>query len=170
MSRTTKLMKGKVGKPKVKKVYLEETLPSPFGRRVEPPSQPMKSDPSKKFLKKKKGDPDLMLKLEFDEDGEVAAKENSSVSAAAVVKPKVARVKREKKEPGTPRVKKTPVPKGTPTKKVKKRNPWSDEESQKSDSELDESEPIIPRETKSQRASASKPKYTFDFSEEEEEE
>ncbi|KAI4797448.1 hypothetical protein KUCAC02_025083 [Chaenocephalus aceratus] len=27
--------------------------------------------------------------------------------------------------------------------------------------------PVIPRETKSQRASAAKPKYTFDFSEEE---
>lgn len=43
------------------------------------------------------------MKLEFDEDGEVATKENpsenSSVSAAAS-KPKVARVKREKKEPG----------------------------------------------------------------------
>ncbi|MEQ2157522.1 DNA topoisomerase 2-beta [Goodea atripinnis] len=37
-------------------------------------------------------------------------------------------------------------------KKVKKRNPWSDDES-KSDSDLEDNEPIIPRETKSQRAS-----------------
>lgn len=54
VGRVTKLVKGKVGKPKVKKVHLEETLPSPYGRRVEPPSQPMKSDPAKKLLKKKK--------------------------------------------------------------------------------------------------------------------
>ena len=53
---------------------------------------------------------------------------------------------------GTPRVKKNPVPKGASAKKVKKRNPWSDDES-KSDSDLENSEPIIPRETKSQRAS-----------------
>jgi len=44
-------------------------------------------------------DSDLAVKLEFDEDGEGATKENLSVSAAAS-KPKVPRVKREKKEPG----------------------------------------------------------------------
>lgn len=55
---------------------------------------------------------------------------------------------------GAPKVRKPPAPKGTgtPAKKVKKRNPWSDDES-KSESDLEESEPIIPRETKSQRAS-----------------
>lgn len=51
-------------------------------------------------------------------------------------------------------MRKPPAPKGTgaPAKKVKKRNPWSDDES-KSESDLEDSEPIIPRETKSQRAS-----------------
>lgn len=49
-------------------------------------------------------------------------------------------------------MRKAPGPKGTPAKKVKKRNPWSDDES-KSDSDLENSEPVIPRETKSQRAS-----------------
>lgn len=49
-----KLVKGKVGKPKVKKMNLEETLPSPFARRVEPPTQPIKSDAAKKLTKKKK--------------------------------------------------------------------------------------------------------------------
>lgn len=49
-----KLVKGKVGKPKVKKLNLEETLPSPFARRVEPPTQPIKSDAAKKLTKKKK--------------------------------------------------------------------------------------------------------------------
>ncbi|XP_035537041.1 DNA topoisomerase 2-beta isoform X2 [Morone saxatilis] len=158
-----KLVKGKVGKPKVKKMNLEETMPSPFGRRVEPPTQPLKSDAAKKLTKKKKGDADLAVKLEFEDDGlggEGATAENS------VAKPKAPRVKKEKKEPAAPRVRKPPGPKGTPAKKVKKRNPWSDDES-KSDSDLENSEPIIPRENKSQRASAAKPKYTFDFSEEE---
>ncbi|XP_071763633.1 DNA topoisomerase 2-beta isoform X1 [Centroberyx gerrardi] len=163
VGRATKLVKGKVGKPKAKKLHLEETLPSPFGRRVEPPTQPMKSDATKKLTKKKKGDSDVAVKLELDEDGlggEGGAVENSPV------KPKTPRVKKEKKEPGTPRVRKTPVPKVPSAKKVKKRNPWSEEDS-KSDDDMEESKPVIPRETKSQRASASKPKYTFDFSEEE---
>lgn len=54
LGKAIKLVKGKVGKPKVKKMNLEETLPSPFGRRVEPPTQPIKSDAAKKMTKKKK--------------------------------------------------------------------------------------------------------------------
>lgn len=49
-----KLVKGKVGKAKVKKMNLEETLPSLFARRVEPPTQPIKADAAKKLTKKKK--------------------------------------------------------------------------------------------------------------------
>uniref|UniRef100_A0A673BGD1 DNA topoisomerase 2 n=1 Tax=Sphaeramia orbicularis TaxID=375764 RepID=A0A673BGD1_9TELE len=49
-----KLVKGKIGKPKVKKLNLEETMPSPFGRRIEPPTQAIKSDAAKKLTKKKK--------------------------------------------------------------------------------------------------------------------
>lgn len=117
-----KLVKGKVGKPKAKKLNLEETLPSPFARRVEPPSQPIKSDAAKKMTKKKKvprgddhltkeslepsytswfpsqSDADPAVKLEFDEDGlggEAGAGDNS------VAKPKAPRVRKEKKEPGT---------------------------------------------------------------------
>ncbi|XP_059205625.1 DNA topoisomerase 2-beta isoform X1 [Centropristis striata] len=166
LGKAVKMVKGKVGKPKAKKMNLEETMPSPFGRRVEPPTQAIRSDAAKKMTKKKKADVDPAVKLEFDEDGlavEVATGENS---VPTVPKPKTPRVKKEKKEPGTPRVRKPPGPKSASAKKVKKRNPWSDDEC-KSDSDL-ESQPVIPRETKSQRASASKPKYTFDFSEEEE--
>ncbi|CAL8371464.1 unnamed protein product, partial [Boreogadus saida] len=54
VGRVTKLVKGKVGKPKVKKAHLEETLPSPYGRRVEPPSQPVKADAVKKLIRRKK--------------------------------------------------------------------------------------------------------------------
>lgn len=49
-----RLVKGKVGKPKVKKMNLEETMPSQFARRVEPPTQPIKSDSAKKLIRKKK--------------------------------------------------------------------------------------------------------------------
>ena len=54
LGKAIKLVKGKVGKPKLKKMNLEETLPSPFGRRVDPPTQPIKSDAAKKLTKKKK--------------------------------------------------------------------------------------------------------------------
>ncbi|XP_055732864.1 DNA topoisomerase 2-beta-like isoform X4 [Salvelinus fontinalis] len=174
----TKLVKGKVGKPKVKKLHLEETLPSPYGRRVVPTiTQAMKTDASKKMTKKKKGDADLVMKLEFDDEmgvlgsdggtGENSLNSSSNTPAPTPAKPKAPRVKREKKEPGTPRSRKPPTPKGSSGKKVKKRNPWSEDES-KSESDLEDSEPVvIPRDTKSQRASAVKPKYTFDFSEEE---
>lgn len=47
-------------------------------------------------------------------------------------------------------MRKPPAPKGA--KKVKRRNPWSEDES-KSDSELENSELVVPRENKSQRAS-----------------
>lgn len=52
---TSKPIKGKVGKPKMKKLHLEETMPSPFGRRIVPQiTSAMKADASKKLLKKKK--------------------------------------------------------------------------------------------------------------------
>lgn len=54
LGKAIKLVKGKVGKPKVKKMNLEETLPSPFARRVAPPTQPIKADAAKKMTKKKK--------------------------------------------------------------------------------------------------------------------
>ncbi|KAK9526301.1 hypothetical protein VZT92_015009 [Zoarces viviparus] len=170
LGKAVKLVKGKVGKPKAKKLNLEETLPSPFGRRVEPPTQAIRSDAAKKLsARKKKSDIDPALKLEFEEDGLGGEGATGATGENAVTKPKAPRVKREKKEPGAPRVRKPPAPKGTAVKKVKKRNPWSEDDS-KSDSDMEDSQPvIIPRETKSQRASASKPKYTFDFSEEEEE-
>ncbi|XP_016380045.1 DNA topoisomerase 2-beta-like isoform X2 [Sinocyclocheilus rhinocerous] len=175
--KAVKLVKGKVGKPKVKKMHLEETLPSPFGRRIEPQvTLAMKADASKKLTKKKKVEVDM--KLEFDEDSALGSNEgeNSLISPSGLpnpgAKPKAPRVKREKKEPGAPRQRKPAAPKG-PAKKVKKRNPWSDDDevdNDRSDNELDENEPVIPRDTSYRRASAVKAKYTFDFSEEEEEE
>ncbi|TRY99029.1 hypothetical protein DNTS_024575 [Danionella cerebrum] len=156
-----KLVKGKVGKPKVKKMHLEETMPSPFGRRVEP-----------------QGEVDVAMKLDLDDDSVQASNggENSLISPSGLPnprsKPKAPRVKREKKEPGTPRQRKPAGAKGA-LKKVKKRNPWSDDDDEdgddsQSENELDENRPVIPRETTSRRSTAVKAKYTFDFSEEEE--
>ncbi|KAH0513860.1 DNA topoisomerase 2-beta, partial [Microtus ochrogaster] len=165
-----KAIKGKVGKPKVKKLQLEETMPSPYGRRIVPEITAMKADASRKLLKKKKGDPDTAaVKTEFDEEFsgtpvEGTGEETLTPSAPVNKGPKP---KREKKEPGT-RVRKTPTSSGKPNaKKVKKRNPWSDDES-KSESDLEETEPVvIPRDSLLRRAAAERPKYTFDFSEEE---
>jgi len=54
IGKTIKMLKGKVGKPKAKKLNLEETLPSPFGRRVEPPTQAIRADAAKKLSRRKK--------------------------------------------------------------------------------------------------------------------
>lgn len=165
-----KAIKGKVGKPKVKKLQLEETMPSPYGRRVIPEITAMKADASKKLLKKKKGDLDTAaVKVEFDEEFSGVPVEGVGEEALIPSAPinKGPKPKREKKEPGT-RVRKTPTSSGKPSaKKVKKRNPWSDDES-KSESDLEETEPVvIPRDSLLRRAAAERPKYTFDFSEEE---
>uniref|UniRef100_A0A2K6K1T2 DNA topoisomerase 2 n=1 Tax=Rhinopithecus bieti TaxID=61621 RepID=A0A2K6K1T2_RHIBE len=165
-----KAIKGKVGKPKVKKLQLEETMPSPYGRRIIPEITAMKADASKKLLKKKKGDLDTAaVKVEFDEEFSGVSVEGAGEEALIPSAPinKGPKPKREKKEPGT-RVRKTPTSSGKPSaKKVKKRNPWSDDES-KSESDLEETEPVvIPRDSLLRRAAAERPKYTFDFSEEE---
>lgn len=165
-----KAIKGKVGKPKVKKLQLEETMPSPYGRRIIPEITAMKADASKKLLKKKKGDLDTTaVKVEFDEEFSGTPIEGTGEEALTQSAPvnKGPKPKREKKEPGT-RVRKTPTTSGKPSaKKVKKRNPWSDDES-KSESDLEETEPVvIPRDSLLRRAAAERPKYTFDFSEEE---
>ncbi|XP_040819606.1 DNA topoisomerase 2-beta isoform X5 [Ochotona curzoniae] len=165
-----KAIKGKVGKPKVKKLQLEETMPSPYGRRIVPEITAMKADASKKLLKKKKGDLDTTaVKTEFDEEFTGTTMEGTGEDTVTPLAPvsKGPKPKREKKEPGA-RVRKTPTSSGKPgAKKVKKRNPWSDDDS-KSESDLEETEPVvIPRDSLLRRAAAERPKYTFDFSEEE---
>ncbi|KAE8596726.1 hypothetical protein XENTR_v10016221 [Xenopus tropicalis] len=164
-----KAIKGKIGKPKMKKLQLEETLPSLYGRRVEPQISAMKADASKKMLKKKKGEIDsIALKMEFDEEFSSAPAEGGAEDSMNTTPVKPVKPKRERKEPG-PRAKKTVLTPKSSTKKGKKRNPWSDNES-KSDSDLEEAEAepvVIPRDSLLRRAAAERPKYTFDFSEEE---
>ncbi|XP_015683435.1 DNA topoisomerase 2-beta [Protobothrops mucrosquamatus] len=167
---TGKPIKGKVGKPKMKKFHLEETMPSPFGRRIVPQiTSAMKADTSKKLLKKKKEDlHTTAIKLEFDEEFGGTPIEGAGEDLLKTSGPmtKTPKPKREKEESGT-RLRRTPSSTKSAAKKVKKRNPWSDDES-KSESDLEENEPvIIPRDSLLRRAAAERPKYTFDFSEEE---
>lgn len=117
-----------MGKPKVKKMNLEETLPSPFGRRVEPPTQAIKSDAAKKLTKKKKVRPvDVYTETRrvrtpgylqlvfcfcfFNSQGDVdpvvklefdddGLGGEGGAGDNSVAKPKAPRVKKEKKEPG----------------------------------------------------------------------
>uniref|UniRef100_A0A286XM71 DNA topoisomerase II beta n=1 Tax=Cavia porcellus TaxID=10141 RepID=A0A286XM71_CAVPO len=121
------------------------------------------------FVEELDGDLDTtVVKVEFDEEFSGTPVEGTGEEALAPSAPisKGPKPKREKKEPGT-RVRKTPTASGKPSaKKVKKRNPWSDDES-KSESDLEETEPVvIPRDSLLRRAAAERPKYTFDFSEE----
>ncbi|KAG8455002.1 hypothetical protein GDO86_001284 [Hymenochirus boettgeri] len=164
-----KAIKGKVGKSKIKKLQLEETLPSLYGRRIEPQITAMKADASKKLLKKKKGEMDsIALKMEFDDEFGSAPAEGGAEDSQNTTPQKPVKPKREKKEPGSRAKKNILTPKSS-IKKGKKRNPWSEDES-KSDSDLEEAEAepvVIPRDSLLRRAAAERPKYTFDFSEEE---
>ncbi|XP_069814764.1 DNA topoisomerase 2-beta [Dendropsophus ebraccatus] len=168
---SSKAVKGKIGKPKMKKLQLEETLPSMYGRRVEPQISAMKADVSKKMLKKKKGEMDsLALKLEFDDEfGTTVGEGGEDSQTTTPVKPVKPKRERKEKEPGSRAKKNSLTPKAT-VKKGKKRNPWSEDES-KSDSDIEEAEVVepvvIPRDSLLRRAAAERPKYTFDFSEEE---
>ncbi|XP_056375981.1 DNA topoisomerase 2-beta isoform X1 [Hyla sarda] len=168
---SSKAIKGKIGKPKMKKLQLEETLPSVYGRRVEPQITAMKADASKKMLKKKKGEMDsLALKLEFDDEfGTTLGEGGEDSQTTTPVKPVKPKRERKEKEPGS-RAKKNSLTPKPPVKKGKKRNPWSEDES-KSDSDIEEPEVVepvvIPRDSSLRRAAAERPKYTFDFSEEE---
>ncbi|XP_072216489.1 DNA topoisomerase 2-beta-like [Excalfactoria chinensis] len=98
-----KPIKGEVGKPKMKKLQLEETMPSPFGRRIVPQiTSAMKADASRKLLKRQKGDADAVaIKMEFDEEFGGAQADgggDDSVNTAAPAD-KIVKVKREKEEP-----------------------------------------------------------------------
>ncbi|XP_018425661.1 PREDICTED: DNA topoisomerase 2-beta isoform X1 [Nanorana parkeri] len=167
-----KAVKGKVGKPKTKKLQLEETLPSMYGRRIEPQISAMKADVSKKMLKKKKGEMDsLAMKMEFDDEfGSTPAEGGEDSQTPIIVKPVKPKREKKEREPGS-RAKRNSLTPKTPVKKGKKRNPWSEDES-KSESDLEEADVteavVIPRDSSLRRAAAERPKYTFDFSEEEE--
>lgn len=159
-----KAVKGKSGRPQVKKLQHQETLPSPHGRRVIPRvTTAMKAEATRKIIKKRIKCEDIARKMEFGDDDDTrdspgVSPENSpeNMTLAERLSKKV------KKEPGT-KAKETKGKKQLtlPFKPVKK-------EPQKqidSDSEF-EPEVVVPRAVQPRRATA-QIKYVLDSDEEE---
>ncbi|XP_065765657.1 DNA topoisomerase 2-alpha [Muntiacus reevesi] len=136
---------GKGGKAKGKKTQMAEILPSPSGKRVIPlVTIEMKAEAEKKIKKKIKS-----------ENTEGSPREDGVETESL----KQRLEKKQKREPVTKTKKQTTLP-FKPIKKAKKRNPWSDSESDMSSNESNFDVP--PREKESRRAAA-KTKFTMDL-------
>ncbi|XP_068832923.1 DNA topoisomerase 2-alpha [Capricornis sumatraensis] len=136
---------GKGGKAKGKKTQMVEILPSPSGKRVIPRvTEEMKTEAEKKIKKK--------IKSENTEGS--PQEEGMEVESL-----KLRLEKKQKRQPVTKTKKQTTLP-FKPIKKAKKRNPWSDSESDISSNESNFDVP--PREKESRRAAA-KTKFTMDL-------
>ncbi|KAI4556359.1 hypothetical protein MJT46_014982 [Ovis ammon polii x Ovis aries] len=136
---------GKGGKAKGKKTQMVEILPSPSGKRVIPRvTEEMKAEAEKKIKKK--------IKSENTEGS--PQEEGMEVESL-----KLRLEKKQKREPVTKTKKQTTLP-FKPIKKAKKRNPWSDSESDMSSNESNFDVP--PRERESRRAAANT-KFTMDL-------
>lgn len=136
---------GKGAKAKGKKTQMAEVLPSPCGKRVIPQvTIEMKAEAEKKIKKK--------IKNENTEG-------NSQEDGMEVESLKQRLEKKQKREPGTKTKKQTTLP-FKPIKKAKKRNPWSDSES---DMSSNESNFDVPPREKEPRRAAAKTKFTMDL-------
>ncbi|XP_032890927.1 DNA topoisomerase 2-alpha isoform X1 [Amblyraja radiata] len=150
-----KALKGKAGKGKAKRLHLE-TMPTPQGRRIVPRvTTAMKLDAGKKIIKKKgKDDTDsLVVKMEFDN------KEENSLEHVSLAERLT-----KKAEPGHKTNKASQKQTTLQFKPLdkKKRNPWSDSESESgSDVEVVD----LPPRDKPQRTTVSKAKYVLSSSE-----
>ncbi|XP_006156002.1 DNA topoisomerase 2-alpha isoform X2 [Tupaia chinensis] len=136
---------GKGGKGKGKKTQVAEVLPSPRGKRVIPRvTIEMKAEAEKKIKKK--------IKSENTE----GSPQEDGVELEGL---KQRIEKKQRREPGTKTKKQSTLP-FKPIKKGKKKNPWSDSESDMSSNESNFDVP--PRETEPRRAAA-KTKFTMDL-------
>ncbi|XP_012393194.1 DNA topoisomerase 2-alpha [Orcinus orca] len=136
---------GKGGKAKGKKTQRAEVLPSPCGKRVIPQvTIEMKAEAEKKIKKKIK-----------NENTEGSSREDGIEIEGL----KQRLEKKQKREPGTKTKKQTTLP-FKPVKKAKKRNPWSDSES---DIDSNESNFDVPPREKEPRRAATKTKFTMDL-------
>ncbi|KAK2503893.1 hypothetical protein MC885_011414 [Smutsia gigantea] len=143
-------LRGKGAKAKGKKTQMAEVLPSPCGKRVIPQvTIEMKAEAEKKIKKK--------IKNENNEGG--PQEDGMEVEGL-----KQRLEKKQKREPGTKTKKQTTLP-FKPIKKGKKRNPWSDSESDMSSNESNFDVP--PRETEPRRA-ATKTKFIVELDSDEE--
>uniref|UniRef100_UPI003AAD5223 DNA topoisomerase 2-alpha n=1 Tax=Centroberyx gerrardi TaxID=166262 RepID=UPI003AAD5223 len=160
-------VKGKGGKSKVVKVK-QETMPTPQGRRVIPRiTSTMKADANKKAgLTKGEGkrgkkikSEDVVMKMEFEEDGE-NAEPAEQMSLAA-------RLSKKTKAPAKEKVSKTgkqTTLQFKPVTKRSKKNASSDEESW-SDREMEEEEEVVAPRQKAERKTKSALKYSMSSSE-----
>ncbi|XP_059812399.1 DNA topoisomerase 2-alpha [Hypanus sabinus] len=148
MAHIGKAVKGKAGKGKVRKLQLEETMPSPQGRRIVPRvTTAMKAEASKKVIKKKgKGETDsLAVKMEFDDKEENSLEHVSLIKRAQPASKTMLMAQKQTKLQFKPLEK-------------KKKNPWSDSEPE---SDVDLEIVDLPPRRKPQRATASKAKYVL---------
>lgn len=136
---------GKGGKAKGKKAQMSEVLPSPRGKRVIPQvTMEMKAEAEKKIKKKIKS-----------ENAEAVPTEDGVEGGSLRQRLE----KKQKREPGTIAKKQTTLP-FKPIKKGKKRNPWSDSES---DMSSNESTFDVPPREKDPRRASTKAKFTVDL-------
>ncbi|XP_062894044.1 DNA topoisomerase 2-alpha [Mobula hypostoma] len=152
MAHIGKAVKGKAGKGKVRKLQLEETMPSPQGRRIVPRvTTAMKTEASKKVIKKKgKGETDsLAVKMRFDD------KEEDSLEHASLAD---RLIKKAQAGPKTMLMAQKQTKLQFKPLEQKKKNPWSDSESE---SDIDLETVDLPPRKKPQRATASKVKYVL---------
>lgn len=135
---------GKAGKGKGKKAQMcADVLPSPRGKRVIPQvTVEMKAEAEKKIRKKIKSE---NVEGTPAEDGVETGSLRQRIE------------KKQKREPGAKRQTTLPF---KPIKKGRKRNPWSDSES---DMSSNESNFEVPPREKEQRSAAAKAKFTVDL-------
>ncbi|NP_001082502.1 DNA topoisomerase II alpha L homeolog [Xenopus laevis] len=156
-----KVVKGKSGRPQVKKMQLQEIMPSPHGRRVIPRvTTAMKEEATKKIRKKIKGE-DVAKKMEFDDDGGEGDSLNSPEQSPEGLTLAERLSKKIKKEPGTKAVKDKKQA-TLPFKPVKKetKSAFLDSESE---SDVEE---LVPRIAQPRRNAAAKANYILSSDEE----
>ncbi|XP_074519536.1 DNA topoisomerase 2-alpha [Halichoeres trimaculatus] len=156
---TTKPIKVK-GRSKTVKVK-EETLATPQGRRVVPRvTSTMKAEANKKADTKKgrKKKEDVAVKMEFGEELEnVEPSEEMSLAARLGKKTKT-----QPKEKAASKTSKQSTLQFKPVTKKPKKNPWSDDESEMSDSNGDMEEGVLPKEKAVVKNSAPSSEDEFD--------
>ncbi|KAM8945841.1 DNA topoisomerase 2-alpha [Pelodytes ibericus] len=142
-----KVVKGKSGRPQVKKMQLQEIFPSPHGRRVIPRvTTAMKAEATKKVKKRIKSE-DIAKKMEFgdDEDDDTLNSQATSPESETLTE---RLAKKAKSETGSKAGKKQATLPFKPVKKEPKTVMTN------SDSDSEEEEVVVPRTVQPRRAAA----------------
>ncbi|KAM6451890.1 DNA topoisomerase 2-alpha isoform 1-T2 [Liasis olivaceus] len=145
---TGKPIKGKGGKVKVKKLQLQEIMPSPQGRRVIPRvTEEMKLGAERKLKRKIKSE---KTELGGNQDSPESSKEPKSLKQRLM--------KKLKTEPDSKKQTRLPF---KPVKKAMKLNPWSDSESEDENEGVSDTE-VVPHANAPQHQITAKAKYVQD--------